>query len=358
MRSLFIYIMLPALAACTSNTPVAVKEDKPVSDSLIRHLQTAPVILEEMEDVIKLNGRIEPAEQKQVRVYALVSGRVQSVKVELGDPVKQGQVLAVMQSSEVADVTNALSVATANREMAKKNMETRKSLYESDLVTEQEYLSAEIEYNKAVSELEKAKQVYAITGGSTAAGYALKAPISGIIIEKNITGNSEVRQDNDNTLFTIADLSTVWVIAHVYESDIRNIHLGDPVKVTTLADPDKEYNGRIDKIYNVLDAANRTMKVRISMPNPDQELKPEMFARVHLTSRTKGGRKLCVPAKAVVMDNSKRYVVVKKDGALSIREITLVKRIGEKAFIEGLQEGELVVTQAQVFIYDALNVKQ
>lgn len=352
MRSLFTYVMLLAITACTSNTPVAVKEDKPVSDSLIRHLQTAPVTLEEMEDVIKLNGRIEPAEQKQVRVYALVSGRVQSVKAELGDPVKQGQVLAVMQSSEVADVTNALSVATANLEMAKKNMETRKSLYESDLVTEQEYLSAEIEYNKAGSELEKAKQVHAITGG------ALKAPISGIIIEKNITGNSEVRQDNDNTLFTIADLSTVWVIAHVYESDIRNIHLGDPVKVTTLADPDKEYNGRIDKIYNVLDAANRTMKVRISMPNPHHELKPEMFARVHLTSRTKGGRKLCVPAKAVVMDNSKRYVVVKKSGVLSIREITLVKRIGEKAFIEGLQEGELVVTQSQVFIYDALNVKQ
>lgn len=352
MRSLFTYVMLLSITACTSNTPVAVKEDKPVSDSLIRHLQTAPVTLEEMEDVIRLNGRIEPAEQKQVRVYALVSGHVQSVKAELGDPVKQGQVLAVMQSSEVADVTNALSVATANLEMAKKNMETRKSLYESELVTEQEYLAAQIEYNKAGSELTKAKQLYAITG------HALKAPISGIIIEKNITGNSEVRQDNDNTLFTIADLSTVWVIAHVYESDIRNIHLGDPVKVTTLADPDKEYNGRIDKIYNVLDAANRTMKVRISMPNPDHELKPEMFARVHLTSRTKGGRKLCVPAKAVVMDNSKRYVVVKKDGVLSIREITLVKRIGEKAFIEGLQEGELVVTQSQVFIYDALNVKQ
>lgn len=358
MKSFIICMMFFAIASCTSPVPAVVKDDKPIPDSLARHLQTAPVAFEEMEDVIKLNGKITPTEQKQARVYALVSGRVQSVKVELGDPVKQGQVLAVMQSTEVAGVSNDLSLAKANLEMARKNMETRRSLYESNLVTEQEWLTAQVEYNKATSELIKAEQVSAITGGSAAAGYTLKAPITGSVIEKNITGNSEVRQDNDNTLFTIADLSTVWVIADVYESDIRNIHIGDPVKINTLAQPDKEYSGRIEKIYNVLDATNRTMKVRISMPNPEQELKPEMFARVYLTSRTKGGRKLCVPAKAVVMDNSKRYVIVKKDTVLSIREINLIKRIGDKAFIDGLQEGEQVVTQAQVFIYDALNVKQ
>lgn len=353
MRSFIICILLAAVSSCTSPAPSFVKEEKPVSDSLVRHLQTAPVTIEEMEDVIKLNGRITPTEQKQARVYALVSGRVQSVKVELGDPVKQGQVLAVIQSSEVAGFTNEQSLAAANLAIAEKNLETRKSLYESNLVTEQEWLTAQTEYNKAKSELIKAEQVSAISGGNT-----LKAPITGSIIEKNITGNSEVRQDNDNVLFTIADLSTVWVIASVYESDIRNIHLNDPVKVTTLANPGKEYTGRIDKIYNVLDPANRTMKVRISMPNPDRELKPEMFARVYLTSRTKGGRKCCIPAKAVVMDNSKRYVIVKKDTTLAIREINLIKRIGDKAFVEGLQEGEQVVTQAQVFIYDALNVKQ
>lgn len=358
MKPLFAFIILLSLNACSSGTPAADKHDNPLTDSLIQHLQTAPVALEEMEDVIKLNGKITAAEQQQARVYALVSGRVQSVKAELGDKVKQGQVLAVIQSPEVAGVTNELSLAEANLEMAKKNLDTRKSLYESSLVTEQEHLAAQIEYNKARSEYIKAEQVSAVTGGNTAGGYPLKAPISGSIIEKNITGHSEVRQDNDNTLFTIADLSTVWVIANVYESDIPNIHTGDPVKVTTLAAPDREYTGRIDKIYNVLDAENRTMKVRISMPNPHEELKPEMFARVYLTSRSKGGKRLCIPARAIVLDNSKRYVVVKQDGALSIRGITLIKRIGEKAFIEGLNEGEQVVTQAQVFIYDALNVRQ
>lgn len=357
MKEIKVLCIVALLASCQSATPVAVKEVDPLPDSLVQQLQTAPVTMEEMMDVIKLNGKIEPAEQRQAKVYALVSGRIGSVKVELGDMVQKGQVLAVLESAEVATVSNDLSLANANVEMALKNMETRKSLYQGGLITEQEYLSAQIEHNKARSELEKARQVVAITGGNDKADYTVKALISGSIIEKNITGNSEVRQDNNSNLFTIADLSTVWVIANVYESDINSVHLNDPVKVSTLANPNKEYAGRIDKIYNVLDAVSRTMKVRISMPNPGNELKPEMFARVYLSSKSANAPRLCIPAKAVVMDNSKRYVVVKNNASLAIREITMIKRLDDKAFIEGLKAGEQVVTQSQVFIYDALNVK-
>ncbi|SIN71909.1 efflux RND transporter periplasmic adaptor subunit [Chitinophaga niabensis] len=357
MKQIKILWIGAALASCQQATPVPIKEVNPLPDSLIRQLQTAPAKLEEMTDLVKLNGKIVPTEQQQAKVYALVSGRIGTVKVELGDMVQKGQVLATLESSEVAAVNNDLSLANANAEMALKNMETRRSLYQGSLITEQEYLSAQIEYNKAKSELEKAQQINAITGGNSKAGYTVKAPISGSIIEKNITGNSEVRQDNNSNLFTIADLSTVWVIANVYESDINSIHLNDPVIVSTLANPDKEYAGRVDKIYNVLDAVSRTMKVRISMPNKNNELKPEMFARVYLSSRIGGTPQLCIPAKAVVMDNSKRYVVVKKDASLAIREIRVIKRVDDKAFIEGLTAGENVVTQSQVFIYDALNVK-
>lgn len=357
MKQIKMIYIVAVLASCQQATPVATKETNPLPDSLIGQLQTAPATLEEMTDVIKLNGKITPTEKQQAKVFALVSGRVGTVQAELGDVVQKGQVLATLASSEVAAVSNDLSLANANVEMALKNMETRRSLYQGGLVTEQEYLSAQIEYNKAKSELAKAQQITAITGGNNKAGYAVKAPISGSIIEKNITGNSEVRQDNNNNLFTIADLSTVWVIANVYESDISSIRLNDPVKVTTLANPDKEYTGRIDKIYNVLDAVSRTMKVRISMPNKDNELKPEMFARVYLSSRIGRTPQLCIPAKAVVMDNSRRYVVVKKDASLAIREVKVIKRVNDKAFVEGLTAGENVVTQSQVFIYDALNVK-
>lgn len=359
MKRLIIYTLplafLFALSACGSHEPEVPKDDPALSDSLIRNLETAKAKMEEPSESIKLNGKIQPDEGKQSKVFALVSGKIKSVQVELGDYVKQGQTLAVLQSTEVAGISNDVSIAESGVEMARKNMETQKSLFDGNLATQQDYLSAQIEYKKAQSELNKARQVASITGGSNAS-YTLRAPISGYVIEKNLTANSEVRQDNSNSLFTIADLSNVWIIANVYESDIANIRLGDEVRVKTLANPEKEYLGKIDKVYNVLDPENRTMQVRISMPNANGELKPEMFATVRVSAKPTGAI-LSIPAKAIVMDNSKQYVVVKKGNKLEIREITLLRRIDDRAFISGLQEGEDVVTSSQVFIYDALNLK-
>jgi cobalt-zinc-cadmium efflux system membrane fusion protein len=353
-RYIFLIVLVYLLPGCGAHEPEVAKDAPAISDSLLKNVVTARARLEQPSEVIKLNGKIQPDESKASKVYALVSGKIRSVQVELGDYVKQGQVLAVLQSTEVAGITNDVSVAEASLEMAKKDVETQKSLFEGNLATQQDYLAAQITYKKAQSELNRARQVANITGGSSAA-YTLRAPISGYVIEKNISGNSEVRQDNSNSLFTIADLSTVWIIANVYESDISNVRLGDEVKVKTLANPEKEYLGKIDKVYNVLDPANRTMQVRVSMSNANGELKPEMFATVKVSAKPAGAI-LSIPAQAIVMDNSKQYVIVKKATGLQIREINLLRRIDDRAFISGLQEGDEVVTSSQVFIYDALNL--
>lgn len=356
----FVIYLLPAafgclLSACGTNKAETRKDGTAETDSLYRHVETAPAVFEQPSETIKLNGKIEPDESKQAKVYALASGKIKRVYVELGDYVKQGQVMAVLQSGEVAGIANDVSVAESNVELARRNMETQQSLFEGNLATRQEYLAAQLEFKKAQSELNRARQVAAITGGNNAV-YTLKAPISGYVIEKNISGNSEVRQDNNTNLFTVADLSTVWIIANVYETDIANIHLGDDVVVKTLSDPDKDYPGKIDKIYNVLDPANRTMKVRISMSNTGNELKPEMFATVKVKTAP-GDSILSIPAKAMVMDNSKQYVIVKKMGGLEIRPVNVLRRIEDRAFITGLNEGDQVVTSSQVFLYDALNIK-
>jgi len=143
----------------------------------------------------------------------------------------------------------------------------------------------------------------------------------------------------------------------VYESDINKIHIGDNVIVNTLSAPEKNYQGRIDKIYDVLDPASRTMKVRISMSNPHNELKPEMFATINVKGKSEGSM-LSIPSKAVVLDDSKQYVVVKKDKQqLIIKPIKVIKRIGDKSFVTGLNEGDQVVINSQVFLYEALNTK-
>ncbi|MFT3934213.1 MAG: efflux RND transporter periplasmic adaptor subunit [Chitinophagaceae bacterium] len=343
------------LASCGEHTVVVEKNDNPVPDSVIAHAETATVAIEDIAESVKLNGKVIPNESKQAKVYALVSGKIKSLSVELGDEVKKGQTLAVLQSTEVAGVANDMSLAQSNVDIAKKNLESTEDLYKSNLATERDLTSAKLEFNKASSELNRAKQVSAITGGTNAT-FVLTAPISGTVIEKTITNNSEVRQDNSNSLFTVADLSNVWVIANVYESDINKIKLGDNVVVNTLSAPEKNYIGKIDKVYDVLDPASRTMKVRISMNNAHNELKPEMFATINVKGKSEG-RMLAIPSKAVVMDNSKQYVVVKKDKQLSIKPIQVQKRIGDLSFITGLTQGELVVTNSQVFLYEALNSK-
>jgi membrane fusion protein, heavy metal efflux system len=334
----------PQAAPAKSNT---------VWDSVVRTVQTAPVTVENVSECIKLNGQIQANEDHLAKVYALASGKIKSVNVALGDKVQKNQTLAVLQSMEVAANSNDLSLAEANVAMTKKNLESTKDLYEGNLATSRDYTSAQVDYNKALSELNRAKQVQAITGGRNAV-YELKAPLTGYVVERNISGNSEVRQDNNNPLFTVADLSTIWVIANVYESDINHIHTGDAVLVTTLANPNKPYEGRIDKIYNVLDPATRTMKVRISMPNPNIELMPDMFVTVKVNAQPASST-LTIPSQAIVLDNSKNYVVVKDAKGLHIREIQLIKRVDPKAYIQGLSEGEQVVTNSQVFIYQALS---
>lgn len=345
-------IAITAAVACNRPQAATSKENNPL-DSIIKNVVTAPVTVENETESIKLNGKIQANEDHQSKVYALVSGKIKSVNVALGDKVQKNQTLAVLQSMEVATSSNDLALAEANVTITRKNMESTKDLYDGNLATERDYLGAKVEYNKALSELNKAKQVQAITGGQNAV-YELKAPLTGYVIERNITANSEVRQDNNNPLFTVADLSTVWVIANVYESDINRIHTGDEVTVTTLANPNAPYTGKIDKIYNVLDPATRTMKVRISMPNPNNELMPEMFVTVKVNGKPTSGM-LTIPSQAIVLDNSKNFVVVKDTSGLHIKEVQLIKRVDSKAFIQGLKEGDQVVTNSQVFIYQALS---
>ncbi|MEO6915878.1 MAG: efflux RND transporter periplasmic adaptor subunit [Chitinophagaceae bacterium] len=342
--------------SCNSHEEIAPKEDKAVPDSIAKQVVTAPVTMDDVSDVIKLNGKIIPNETMQAKIYALVSGRVKSVSVELGDHVRKGQQLAVLQSTEVAGAANDLSVAQATVDIAQKTLQSTEEMFKGNLATEREVTGARQELNIARSGLNKARQISSITGGHNAT-YTLTAPITGSIIEKTITNNSEVRQDNSTNLFTVADLSTVWIIANVYEADINHIHIGDAVTVNTLADPEKNYVGKIDKIYDVLDPANRTMKVRISMQNKNDELKPEMFATIIVKGKS-SGKMLSIPSGAVVLDNSKRYVVVKEGAdSLAIKEIQIIKREGDRTFISGLTQGQQVVINSQVFLYEALNSK-
>lgn len=348
-------LLLLLLNACHKPAEETAKEEELIPAEVMKNLETAFVDSEEIGNVVRLNGKIAPDDAKTAKVYALVSGRVMNLPVQLGDYVKKGDVLAVLKSAEVAGIGNDLATAESNVEMTRKAMETTKDLFDGKLVAEQDYINAKVAYNKALAELNRAKQVAAITGGDNAT-YVITSPVNGLVIEKNISPNSEVRADNSINLFTVADLNTVWIMANVYETDLNKVHEGDSVTVNTLVEPDRNYTGCIDKIYNVLDPTNRTMKVRVTLPNTANELKPEMFVTV-LVKGKPGSRRLSIPARALVMDNTKNYVVLRRQGKLQIQEVTLLNRIDTRAYVDGLKVGDEVVTNSQVFIYQALSSK-
>ena len=326
-----------------------------LSDSLVASLETAPVTLSKMVNEIKLNGHVTTNENLEAHVYALVSGKITNVYVENGDFVKKGQPLATIQSIETVDVTNQVLQSENHVEIARKNLQWQKELFAEQMATMQEVTQAEMDYKMALSDLSRNRQLANITGGSKGI-HTLKAPMTGYIIQKSITNASEVRSDNSDILFTVADLSEVSIIANVFESDIQKIHPGNPVQIKTISGDEKIYSGKIDKIYQVLDNETRTMKVRINLKNPGNELKPGMFASVLVMEEQKEAM-FSVPSKSIIIHNSKHYLVLKNGNSLATREVSIIKRINGTTFIKNVTEGEQVVVQNPVFLFDALNAK-
>lgn len=165
----------------------------------------------------------------------------------------------------------------------------------------------------------------------------------------------QIRPDNSSNLFTISDLNRIWVLANVYESDIANIKIGEKVSIVTLAYPDKKFTGNIDKIYNMLDPDNKTMKVRIQLINKNNLLKPEMFANV-IVHQQLDSTMLAVPSKAIVFDKNKYWVVIYNNKCdVRTRQVDIASSTSSYSYIRsGVNPGERMITNLQLLIYGAL----
>jgi membrane fusion protein, heavy metal efflux system len=327
-----------------------------IPDSLMRMIEIDTVKLSKSENEIKLIGKVSVDEEKVVKIFPLVSGLVTEVKVELGDNVRKGQILAVIKSSEVANIENDLVTAQSNLAVAKRNLSATEDLYKGGLTSEKEYITSQKELLKAESEQRRVNNIIEIYGSTENSEYIVKSPITGYIVEKFITPNMQIRPDNTSNLFSISDLKNVWVLANVYESDIASIHNGENVTISTIPYPDKYFKGVIDKVYNLLDPDNKTMKVRIQLENNEGLLKPEMFANV-IVHQVKDSMMLSVPAKAVVFDRNKYWVVNYIDRCnVQIRQVDIITSTSLYSYIRsGLTSGERVIAKNQLLIYNELS---
>jgi len=327
-----------------------------IPDSLLRTLVIDSVQQCPLQNVLSLTGMVDFDQDKQVNIFSLVSGKIQDIRVQLGDYVTAGQVLGIVKSSEMAGYSNNLTVAETNVTATKKQLDATNELYKGGLASVLDVTTAQVNYDQAEAALTMAKKILKINGDNVKGDYVIKSPVNGFIVQKNVTNNTAVRADNGANLFTISDLKDVWVQANVYEANIEKVHLGDPVDVKILSEPDKVFKGKVDKILNVLDPASKVIKVRVVLDNPDYILKPEMYASV-LVSNSAGREALCVPNSALVYETSRYYVLVYNgNGDADITPVEILNTIGGKTYLKsGVTPGSKVIASLALQIYSELN---
>ena len=230
-------------------------------------------------------------------------------------------------------------------------------MYKSGLATEKEVVTAETDLEKAAADVKRMEQTTSIYGAKNNAIQTITAPVSGYVIEKNVTDKMQYRVDASQPFFIIANLEEVWVMASVFESDIAKIKVGYDADINVIAYKDKTFTGKVDRIFPILDPQSRVMKVRVKISNKNNLLKPEMFAQITIKYNDNTNQLPAIPSQAIIFDKNRNYVMVYKDRCnIETREIEIYEVAGNTTYIKsGLKEGEKIITKYQLLVYDALN---
>jgi len=352
-------VIVLGMSACHENKEVKQESTKfMLSDSMAKMIALDSVGISYIDDAITLSGEVSFNENNVVKVYPRSSGQVTESKVTLGDKVKAGQVLATIRSADVAGSYSDLSSANADINIAKRQLDNTENLYKNSIASEKELQEAKQNYEKALAAKGKIQSIININGGtgSNAAGiYTLTSPIDGYIVEKKVNTGNFIRSDMGDYLFTISDLKNVWVNANVFEVDIPKVKEGYNVVVSTLAYPDKKIKGTVDKMSEVLDPTNKTLRIRIKLANPDLLLRPEMYARV-VVSNKENIRAITIPTKALISLNGKTFVVVYRSNSdMKIAEVDILKSAGDQTYlIGGVNKGDKIIVQNQLLVFQQL----
>lgn len=221
---------------------------------------------------LSVTGTVTPDVSRNIPVVSLASGRVIQINAKLGDTVQKGQVLLRVQSADISGAFAAYRSAAADETLAKTQLDRAKLLYDKGALAQKDLEVAEDAEVKAKIAVENAVEQIRVLGADVdhpSNTVDIVAPESGVITEQNVTAAGGVKTlDNSPNLFTISNLSNVWIQCDVYENDLSSVHVGETADVRLSAYPDKVFKGRVGFIGPILDPASRTAKVRIELANP------------------------------------------------------------------------------------------
>lgn len=358
-------ILLPAclcaalLSACGGQTeaPQETTRELFLTDSLQNVVSVDTVHIHEVADELTLNGRVTFNQEQVARVFPIFGGTVTEVSAEIGDHVRKGDVLAVIRSGEVADYEKQKKEAEQQLIIARRNLQSVQDMFASGMASERDVLQARQELGNAEAEEKRITEIFSIYHLAGKSLYLVKAPVSGFIVEKNINKEMQIRSDQNDEMFVISGLENVWVMADVYESDISKVHENAPVRITTLAYPGKEFTGKIDKVYNMLNDESKTMNVRVKLTNENYLLKPGMFTNVSVISRSSDKQLPRIDSHALVFEDGKNFVVtVDAAGKLAVKEVEVYRQLSKECYLSsGVQEGDRILNKNVLLVYNALN---
>jgi membrane fusion protein, copper/silver efflux system len=339
--------ILPADVSQTDETPAL---DMSEEDRKMIGVKTVPVSFAEMSSDLRLAGRIEYDEQRISTVNAKVEGWIERLYVDYeGRPVTMGEPLLDIYSPELL---------SAQRELLNlKAFSGRKDSTELGRMVEKdtEELISASRKRLSLWDITDAQIAMIERTGKPVRALSIKSPVTGIVLKRYATRGMRVMPGEP--LFDVADLSSVWVIAEVPETDMQQIKQGMSVKISLEGMPGKTFNSKIDYVYPVMSGSTRTVRIRCTLNNPDGSLKPQMYAT--LTSSASLGRRLAVPADAVIDTGLRQIVYVDKgDETFEPREVrTGISAGGMREILSGIKAGENVAATGTFLIDSEAQLK-
>ena len=348
-------------AAAPADTPPAARDGRvTLDDAQLARIKIEALTSTSVDEVIRATGTVEFNADRVARILAPVSGQVQDLRLNVGDDVRKGATLFVLSSREVAAAIADHLASQKDLDLAEKTFAMTKDLFEHQAASRIALQQSDNELAKARAKVAQTEEVLHVLGfdelpESSAAARAsrvpIRAPIAGTVTERTITNGQFVGSDS-TPLLTIADLSTVWVQADVFERDLHRIAAGQKADVTTAAYPADHFGARVARIGTVVDAQTRTAKMRFVVANPGLRLKPGMFTTAELHVSATGRGALTVPARAVFVENSHSYAYVEASrGEFVRRELETLPDSGDRLRVaRGLSLGDRVVSEGVLLL--------
>ncbi|MFA6063331.1 MAG: efflux RND transporter periplasmic adaptor subunit [Gallionella sp.] len=355
-----VLLMSALLVGCQKKqeAPVLAAADDPsivnVTPELLKRLTISAVGAGEIAEIVRVPARVEVDEQRVARIGAAVTGRLTEIRAEMGQRVRRGDVLATLHSAELSSSQLAYLKAVSQEGLQLRAVTRAKLLFESDVISSAELQKRESELLQAQAERQTSHDQLKVLGmidadinklTETRSVHSLSsviATLDGAVIERKVT-QGQVVQPAD-ALFTIADLSHVWLVAEIPEQQAGLVRTGGVTEAEISALVDQEIKGKLIFVSDTVKPDTRTVTVRMDVENADRLIKPGMLASMLI--RGAPHKRVMLPVVAVVREENRDYVFVQLDAhRFQLRQIKLgPESNGVAPVLEGLLEGEKIVT--------------